>query len=247
VTASPAAANAPRPAAHASGGDVVTLTYPSIVQTRVDSTRRSLKRAAKQMDSGQVDKAAVTLKLVRRQLTSAWRGAKYVIRTTPPPPADEARAHASGDAPPGPALASPADSGFLVLTLQHDVAAGTVAIIDGADDSALFALGTTLTLALAQRDQSLKDILAMAPPAPPSDLWVNARASGGAPVVATFDTVMPNVLPQLDDEAQTIDGIRTDSPDLTAGGRRLLNSAATRVARTKGVVNKNWPPIPAEA
>jgi hypothetical protein len=71
-------------------------------------------------------------------MSVAWRGAKHVIRTTPPPPAEEdgVRARASGDGPTRPTYAAPADSAFAVLTLQHDVAAATLELIDGAHGAA---------------------------------------------------------------------------------------------------------------
>jgi hypothetical protein len=58
--------------------------------------------------------------------------------------------------------------------------------------------------------------------------------------------VMPNVTPQLDDEIDTIEGTKSDSSDLTAAGRGLLDAAATQIGMTKTVVNSHWPPIPDE-
>src|SRR4051794_15627880 len=141
--ASAGAAVAPR-AAHAAGGDVVVLTYPSLVKTRVARARRALRRGISQIENGQ--SAAATLKIVRRQTAAAWRGAKYIIRTTPPPPADEARlrtrAQASGGGPTGPTAAAPADTAFLVITLQHKVAAAVIQSIDGSHSTGLIALST---------------------------------------------------------------------------------------------------------
>src|SRR4051812_36841557 len=73
------------PPARAAGSDVVTLTYPSLVKTRVGRTKRALDRAVRKIENGQATEAATTFKVVRRQMAAAWRGAKYVIRTTPPP------------------------------------------------------------------------------------------------------------------------------------------------------------------
>jgi hypothetical protein len=251
----PAAASAKASApARAAGGDVVTPIYPSLVQTRVDRAERALRHATKRMENNKLDKAAASFKVVRRQMAAAWRGAKYVIRTTPPPPATEdrvplVRARASGGAPVGPTLASPADTGFLVLSLQHEVASDVIQLVDGAHGTGLGMLSRTLFFTLNRRDQAIQDILVLAPPAPPADdarVRLRAHASGGAPVVSTFDAVMPNVPPQLQDETQGVDGLKSDATDLTAGGRRLLNDAETQIEKTLGVVNTNWPPVPAE-
>jgi hypothetical protein len=248
VAISPAAASAAPPKAHVSGGDATALIYPSLVQVRVDRTERALRRATKAIENGNPTKGATTLKTVRRQMSAAWRGAKYVIRTTPPPPAADARVHAraSGGLV-GPALAAPADTGVLVLNLQHEVAAATVQLIDGAHGTGLNALSTTLNFALDRRDQALKDIVALAPPAPPAaDARVHAHVSD-APVINTFDILMPNYPPMLDDEIQGIEGIKSDATDLTAGGRKLLNDAETQITKTKGFVNTTWPPVPPDA
>jgi hypothetical protein len=252
VAASPAAAEKPAAKAKAAGGDVVELTYPSLVKTRVDRTERAIERATNRIENGNVTGAASTFKVIRRQLGAAWRGTKYVIRTTPPPPpAEDAmfrpRAKASGGAPTGPTLAAPADTAFLVLSTMHDTSAAVVQLIDGAHGTGLNALSTTLNYANNLRDKAIQDIVALAPPAPPAeDARVHAKASGDAPVGSTFDTVMPNVIPQIDDETQAIEGLKSDATDLTAGGRRLLDAAEAQIAKTKTVVNTTWPPVPAE-
>jgi hypothetical protein len=246
-----ASAGAPQPARSA-GSDVVVLTYPSLVRSRVGATRRALKRATQQLEDGQVARAVGRLAVVRSKLSASWRGARYVIRTTPPPVADEAwirpSVQASGDGPTGPALAGPADTALLVLTLQHDVTAEMVDQLDEAPTGGVAALGATLRFALAQRDRALRDIRALAPPAPAQEDRAprHARASGDGPVVATFETVMPQVIPQLDDELQAIDGLRSDATGLTPAARGYLGAAGTRIARTRATVKRLWPPIPAE-
>ncbi len=248
MAAAPAtAAPKPSPKAQAAGTDAVELTYPSLVQTRVGRTERALERATKRMENGQPADAAVTLKVVRRQMAAAWRGAKYVIRTTPapPPPEDFARARRAQATPA--TYAGPADTAFRVLTLQHDVSSSMVALIDGAHGTGLNALSTTINLANDRRDQALAYILSVSPPVPPEEDFARARASqeeGEGP--PTFDVVMPNLAPQIDDELQAIEGTKADATDLTAGGRRLLTAAGTQVEATKAFVNLNWPPVPAE-
>jgi hypothetical protein len=246
ILAAPAAGSAHVPDAHSSGSDAVELIYPSIVRTRIERTERALKRATKQLESGRSAKAVTSLKVVRRQMAAAWRGARYVIRTTPPPPAEEARA--SGDGPTGPTYAGAADTAFAVLSLQHDVAAGAVELLDGSSGTGLNALSRTLYLALDRRDRAVQEIRTLVPPADPDaeDARARARTSGDGPVVATFDTVMPNVVGQLEDELQAIEGTRVDAEDLTSGGRRVLDKAEPQVRRTRQRVNSLWPPVPAE-
>jgi hypothetical protein len=137
----------------------------------------------------------------------------------------------------------------MVLSLQHDVAAGVIQLIDGAHGTGLNALSTTLNFTLDARDKAIKDILALVPPAPPAQArsGPSAHASGGAVVGNTFDTLMPNTIVDFDDEMQAIDGLTTDATDLTTGGRRLLSAAMVQILRTERVVNAHWPPIPAEA
>jgi hypothetical protein len=255
VAAAPAAQAKSPPEAHASGGDVVELTYPSIVRIPVARAERALKRATRKIENDKPDAAARPLNVVRRQMAAAWRGAKYKIRTTPPPPADDARvpprARDAGDGPTGPTYASPADTGLRVLTLQHDVAADVAQLIDGAPDAGFDALETTLSFTLDARDGAIQDILSLAPPSPSDgedadDARVHARASGDGPVVTTFDTLMPTLAPQLDDELEAIDGTKSESTDLTSDGRRVLDAAEAQIAKTKTIVNTHWPPIPDE-
>jgi hypothetical protein len=255
ASSGPATAGAQPPAAHASGGEAIVLTYPSLVKARVTATRRALKRAAVCLEDGRPAQGAAALRLARRQMAAAWRGARYVMRTTPPPVADEARvpshAHASGGGPTGPTRAAPADTALLVLTLHHAVAASTIQLVDGATGSSLAALVTTLDSALAQRDTAIQDIRTLAPPSPLAEEdrvrgKALAHASGGEPTVSSFATLMPDVVTHVDDEVQEIDGILSESPDLSATGRRGLRAAITRLSRTRATVNALWPPIPVE-
>jgi hypothetical protein len=250
VVAAPGTAGAKEsPKAKASGGDVVALTYPSIVRVRVGRTERALERATRKIENNEIDKAAVTLKVVRRQMAAAWRGAKYVIRTAPPPiPPEDARvnrkkARKAGDPPTGPVYAGPAETAFRVLTLQHDIASAMVGLIDGSHGTGLNALATTLNLVNDRRDQALAYIRLVAPPIPPEDARAAQEEDAGPP---TFDVIMPNMNAQLDDELQAITGTRLDATDLTVGGRRLLNAANNQVSLTKAFVAANWPLLPPE-
>jgi hypothetical protein len=248
----PAAADAkPSATARAAGGDVVTLVYPSLVQTRINRAMRALDRAGRKIDNGQGVKAATALKVVRRQSAAAWRGTKYIIRTTPPPVAEDdvyrPGAHASGGAPAGPTYAAPADTGFLVLTLLHDVSSEMIQQTDGAHGTGLNALATTLNWSNDKRDAAMQYILSVAPPVPADDAAFRPQArKADDPVVTTFDMVMPNLIGQFDDETQGIEGLKSDATDLTTGGRRVLNAAENQIERSKAFVNTNWPPVPAE-
>jgi hypothetical protein len=258
VAVSPAAADAKAPAkAKASGGDVVELTYPSIVRPRIGRTERALERATKKIENGKPVEAATTLKVVRRQLAAAWRGTKYVIRTAPPPPPDEdadaarVRARKSGDAPVGPTYATPPDTAFRVLTLMHDAQSDLIGLVDGSHGTGLNGLSTTLNMVNDRRDQALQYILTVEPPVPPEDedaaaARVRAQASQEEDAVPTFASVLPNLNPQLDDELQAYAGTLSDATDLTAGGRRVLNAGQAQVTRTKAFVATNWPLLPPE-
>ena len=79
------------PPGRAAGGDVVELTYPSVVMTHVKRAERAMDRAATRFEDEEPERAARPLKVVRRQIAAAWRGAKYKIRTAPPPSATEDR------------------------------------------------------------------------------------------------------------------------------------------------------------
>ena len=248
IAVSPAAADAKAPAtAKAAGTDVVELTYPSLVQVRVGRTERALERATRKIENNKPVEAASTLKVVRRQLAAAWRGAKYVVRTAPPPvPAEDARvvARKSDDPPAGPTYASPPETAVRVLALQHDVASAMVALVDGSHGTGLNALSTTLNQVNNRRDQALQYILGVEPPVPPDPEGEGGGEEEGA--VPTFATVMPPYAMHLDDELQAMNGTLLDATDLTAGGRRVLNAASAQVSRTKAVVSTNWPIVPAE-
>jgi hypothetical protein len=251
VAAAPGTAGAKAPPqARASGGDVVVVTYPSLVRVRIARTERALARATRKVEHGKFDEAAVTFKVVRRQLAASWRGAKYVIRTAPPPPATEdrlrPRARKSDDPPTGATYASAPETAVRVLELQHTVAAEVAQLIDGSHGTGLDALARTLNFTNDRRDGAMSYILSVAPPAPPTEDRVRARKSQEEDAAPTFDTLMPNVIPDLDDELQGIGGLKSDATDLTAGGRRLLNAAESQIGRTKAFVNLHWPPVPPE-
>jgi len=278
VSASPALASpaSPPPTAHAAGDGAVELIYPSLVTKRLDRMQRSLDRAEDYVDDGNKAAATTALLSARRDLSAAWRGAQFVIRTAPPPPpAEEARvhagaasgvemyakrfradllrqlraarakrglsAHAAGD-PVGPTIAAPADTAFLALSAQHEAIATAFGLVDATSGTFLDAPSKTMFAALNQRDAAVSFIRTALPPAPVDPEGGEAEP----PTTSTSDTVMPNVIPQIDDEVQHATGLLTDGA-VSAGGRRILQLGESQALQTKNTINTIWPPAPPAA
>src|SRR4051794_22509013 len=89
VAAPTAAASGRSPAAHLAGSDAPPVV-PSIVQTRITRTENALERLTEYVDDQDSVKAGKVAKVIRRQTAAAWRGAKYYLRTAPPPITDDA-------------------------------------------------------------------------------------------------------------------------------------------------------------
>jgi hypothetical protein len=248
VAAAPGAAGAKAPPqAQASGSDAVAVTYPSLVRVRIARTERALERATRKIEHGKVADAAVTFKVVRRQLAASWRGAKYVVRTAPPPPVIDDALRPGAHKSQAVTYASPPETAVRVLQLQHTVAAEVAQLIDGAHGTGLDALALTLNFANDRRDGALNYILSVAPPPPPAtEDRVRARKSQEEDAAPTFDVLMPTLIPDFDDELQGIEGLKSDATDLTAGGRRLLNAAEAQIQGSETFVNTHWPPVPTE-
>lgn len=245
LAAAPAGAS-PRtagPIAHAAGGDAAPV-IPAIVRTRVKRAERALDRLSDYVDEGDAGHTARTGKVIRRQVSSAWRGAKYYIRHAPPP-ADEARV--AGDGGGAPVMADAPTAALAVFQLQDDVVSGVVELTDGARGAVLSAMSDTLFFVLDRRDAAIEDVRALAPPAAQEDalVLVRARASGDEEGDA-FDTAMPQVASMLDDEMQQIDGLQSDAVDLSPGGETILRDAAAQILLTERRLNSYWPPVPAD-
>ena len=173
-------------------------------------------------------------------MSKAWLGAKYVIEHAPPPVAGD---DAFTLVTPGATLAGPEDTAFAVLTMQDAVAATTVALVDTAHGALVGALSTSIFAAMNARDEAIKYIHAIpVPPPPVDDSIVDARMSG-APVGSSWATVMPNLIPQLDDEIQEINAMQ-ENKALSTGARRVLNAAELQATETEKQVNLWWPPLP---
>jgi hypothetical protein len=239
------------PIAQASGSDVVALPLPSIVNVRLVRAQAALDRGVAAVDQGHNALAIPEFASVQANMTDAWTAAKYVIETTPPPPVAEAGAVAriSGAAPvTAGAVAAPEDTAFAVLTLQHTVLTTAVGLIDtlDADSSTLAYLRKMARAALNQRNAAITYIHAIPVPPAPAGARPQATTSGAAPVAGNaFATVMPNLIPQFDDEMQEMAGTIAINPGLSAKTQRTLTSWSNSVAATELRVNTFWPPVPA--
>jgi hypothetical protein len=245
---------------------VTALIYPSLVQTKLVRAQANLDRAAKYADQGLPDKAITALTAGRNNLSKAWKGAKYVIQTAPPPVADDAafhkrmflksgririykghgrRVHKADVVPPAGALpATMYDTAFAVLSLQHYAATTTVGLIDDSSGTTLTAVRSTLARSVNDRDAAIAYIHSIDPGPPADDARVRAHSADD--VVADWSTTMPNAIPQLDDEIQQAEGT-LDAGGLTGAQTSILQGADFRAIKTDRTLNLYWPPIPAEA
>jgi hypothetical protein len=232
--------------AHSAGADAPP-TIPSIVRVRITRGTAALARAADFVDQDLPNQAVASLLNARRNMYAAWRGAKYVIEHAPPPVAGDARAHkkahSSGAAVVGTAYASPEETGMAVLGFQHDVATASYGLLDDAKGVLRDAVSTTMFAALNRRDSAIAYIHTIAPPpaedASASKASVKAHASEAPP---SWDTLMPGIVPDLDDEMQAIEG-QVSGGALTPGEKRILNQADFQVFRTEQTINTYWPPV----
>jgi hypothetical protein len=229
--------------ANAAGSDGPPPVLPSIVGTRVNRGEKALERAGDYVDRDMPDKAVASLLNARRNMYAAWRGATYVIENAPPPPAEAGSVRIRRKARSSATYNSPEETAVAVLGYQHDVATAAFGLLDGAKGALRDAVSTTMFAALDRRDQAIEYIHNR--PAPPvaQDGRVHARTSG-APVAAGFDTLMPGIVPDLDDEIQQTTGLLKGGA-LTPGEKRIMKLANAQVLQTENTVNTYWPPLPA--
>jgi hypothetical protein len=226
------------PLATASGGAPATMVYPSLVDVHLVRAEAALDRAGAKADQGSPTGAVAEVKTAATQMTAAWLATQYVIKTTPPPPVGNDRAGASGGAPAGPSYASPPDTGVAVLGLQHDIVTTSLGLLGGkATDNALT---SSITSVANARADAIRYIHKIAPPAPPGD--GRAGASGGA-IAATWDSVMPGVLPVLDDEIQALKGTLALHKTLSSATTAAVKAVIAKVKATENAINTYWPPV----
>jgi hypothetical protein len=242
------------PVAHAAGGDVTTVIYPAIVNTRLVRAQTALDAATQYHDMGDDANAAKALAGVRANVSKAWTADKYLIQNSPPPVAAEAglrvtkpksKAHASG-APVG-AVSPYADyfaTTSAVLALDHTVATTAMSMLDTASATALPAINSAVFGALNARDSAIAFIHTIPVPAAAAGHKASAHASG-APVVADWSTTMQPITFDTADELLQIKGLQAGGG--TASRSRLLTLAQTQITKTTATVNKDWPPTPPEA
>jgi hypothetical protein len=237
AVAAPAGGKAHRPHAKSSGDGAIP-TIPSIVRVRIDRGTASLARAGDYVDRDMPTKAVASLLNARRNMYAAWRGARYVIEHAPVivPPEDRKvprrTARAADDDPVGTVYADPTTTAMAVLGYQHSVATGAFGLLDGAKGVLRDSVSTTMFAGLNRRDSSIAYIHTL-PPADP-------EAGEDAP--PAFDTLMPGILPDLDDEMQQIEGLLNGGA-LTPGEKRIMTQADFQVFRTEQTVNTYWPPV----
>jgi hypothetical protein len=235
--------------AKATGGGVPP-TLPSIVRVRVNRGEKALDKAAIYVDRNQNDKAIAALLGARRNMYAAWKGAQYVIETAPPPVAGDAsvhrvKAHKSGAPPAGTVYADPVTTAVAVLGFQHDVASTAYSLLDGGKGTLLAAANTTMFAALDRRDQAIAYIAKLPPPPAAAASVHRVTARKADAVVPTFAGMMPNIVPDLNDEEQQIQGLAKDGA-VAPKAKTLLKDALVQVILTENTVNTNWPPVPAE-
>lgn len=229
VAAAPAAASAGDSGvkAHASGDPVTVI--PSLIQTRLTRIDNAVGRLTDYVDDGDTAGVDRTGKVIRRQLSAAWRGSLWYIKNPPPPVAEDAQE--SDDAP---VVADPPTAAFAVFESYHSVAATIGQLVDGARVPVLDSMNKTLFWTLNARDRAITAAHATEPP-------VDPEAEEGE--AATIATVMPGNIALLDDEIQQIRALQADATDLTPGGAKALTQALSQTVLTQNSINTIWPPV----
>ena len=260
------AALLPTAAAQAGGG--APPIDPPIVGVPIARTQVALGNAADAIDAGTGAQAAGPLRASRRYLIRSYKGAKYLIANAPPPPVGDGsanprrfirlarravrasrhggahgwiRAGASGSGGAGPVFADGPTAVFDVFTSQFSAATAAVGMLPDVQGTLLSRVQTTLNTAVVLRNRLVKIIHAAEPPAPVGDGRVHARASG-APVAATFGSVMPGLTVLLDAELQQMKATQQDT-SVPSASRAALSKAIAADTQIEALVNQYWPPV----
>jgi hypothetical protein len=236
--------------AHLLGGSAGAPTFPGLVNSRLVRTQRALNRVVDYTDDDMDAKAVAALYRVRLQMKLAWRAAKYVIDTAPPPPitpdaVSGRRLQGAGGA--AGAIADQDTTAAAVLGLQHTVAQTALGIIDMAHGTLRDSVSRTIFAAMDQRDAAVAYIHSIdVPPPPPGDGLASTSATRqlkGAPVGGTWATVMPPISGQVEDEINQIDGALHLSSTLGAGIKRVMKDAEFQALQTQRTIDGFWPPV----
>jgi hypothetical protein len=219
------------PPAHADGGDAPAI-YPSIVNTRLVRAEAALSRVTDAVDEGQPAQATAQIGAAVVNITAAWSAEQYVIKTAPPAPAGDAFSDGNGGA--GPAYAGPEDTGFAVLSAEHDVITTAVGIAETGDAGLSKSVLNAINTMQSSRNAAITYIHKIAPP-PVGD---------GTGAGSTWDIVMPGYVAVLDDEIQQLKG-RLALTKFSASTKAALTTARLKAADTKDTINTYWPPVPA--
>src|SRR3954453_14210574 len=232
IAAAPAAAkdHHKHAVAHASGGDVAPIV-PSIVQTRTTRVNNAAERLTNYVDDNDTAGVDRTGKVIRRQLSAAWRGAVWYVKNPPPPVAEDSVLDDDG-----PTVADPVTAAMSVLDSYHAVSATIGELTDGARVPILNAMSKTLFWTLNARDRAINAAHTLEPPADP-------EAEGGEDAPPTLAASMPSAIPSLDDEIQQIKALQSDATDLRPGGKRILTLALGQTQKTETTINTLWPPV----
>lgn len=237
--------------AKAAGSDGPPPVLPSLVRTRIARGTKALERAGDWVDQEDNAKAVVSLRNARRNMYAAWRGAVDVVENAPPPPPPGdglmrvIRVHGRVDAHASATYLSPEETAVAVLNFQHDVAGTAYGLLDGAKGALRDAVSTTMFAALNRRDLAVVYIhnRPVPPPTPPdlarASALAHASDEDGPP---TFATLMPGVVPDLDDELGQTKGLLRGGA-LTSGEKRIMGQARAQTLETKDQINTWWPPV----
>ena len=239
MAASPASA---APSSPFPPGEDDPPTVPSLIQTRIDRAENALERLTQKVDDQDSAGVVRVSKVIRRQTAAAWRGAKYYLRTAPPPLAEDAAFKASKnrsfmqDEPVAPVVADQYLSAVVVFGLVHDVTSQAIELTDGAHGDTLGGLSKTLFWSLDKRDAMVNDAKSFEPvPAPGEE--------GGEEAAGGFGALMPVITAGMDDELQHIEGLRTDATDLNVRGKSILRQSLSQILLTQHSINAIWPPV----